>query len=168
MLNNLSDHIGITSVDGKQKLKGESGATWEIDARAWRNEGGGFLVVEVRRHTTARMSQEQIAAVAFRIDDLGAEGGITVSPLPLQKGASIVAASKNIAHVTLDPQSTPENYLAKYMGKVFHGVSITDTCTVCDKADVTVVQAVELVDSCSVTEKIDAVVIKGCIQMEEA
>jgi hypothetical protein len=141
VLSDLGSHLGITTVDGKQVLKGESGASWEIDAKACCEDDCGFLVVEVRRHMNSRLSQEQVAAVAFRIEDLGAQGGITVAPLPLQKGASIVAASKSIAHVMLDPQSTPESYLAEFMGKVFHSVSLTDSASAIDSCDATVVKA---------------------------
>lgn len=59
-------------------------------------------------------------------DDLGADGGIVVSPLPLQRGAKLVAKSKNIEHVRLTPDSTPELYLAEYMGKRYHGLITFD------------------------------------------
>ena len=130
VLSNLREELGLTKVETKQLLVGHSGTKWEIDARAWCEGSEKFLVVEARRHTTARLKQESVAAVAFRIGDLGAAGGIIVSPLPLQKGAKLVAQSAHISHVRLTADSTPELYLAEYMGRRYHGATITDSITV--------------------------------------
>jgi hypothetical protein len=117
-------------------LQGHSGASWEIDARAWCEGSDKFLVVEARRYTSTRLKQEDVAAVAFRVEDVGAAGGIVVSPLPLQRGANVVAQAKNIAHVRLTADSTPELYLAEYMGRRYHGVGIVEgiqsSCTPLD------------------------------------
>lgn len=82
LLNELAAVFDLEVVEGKQRLKGRV-QTWEIDGKAWKRGNDGFLVVECRRKTTSRIDQEQVAAVAYRIHDLGADGGIIVSPLGL-------------------------------------------------------------------------------------
>lgn len=135
VLTDLRQDLGISAVEGKQSLDGLSGTTWELDARAWREGSDGFLVVEVRRHTTAGLKQEDLASVAYRIKDVGGSGGIVVSPLPLQKGARIVAVSADISHVVLSPESTTESYLAEFMGRRFVGASVNDSIQVTDSCD---------------------------------
>lgn len=123
----LRGELNLSQIETKQSLPGNSGTTWEIDAKAWCEGNNGFLVVEARRYTTRRLNQESVAAVAFRIQDLGAVGGIIVSPLKLQKGGQLVAASANIEHVVLSADSTPERYLAEYMERIYHGLQIIDS-----------------------------------------
>lgn len=139
VISDLRAELGVASVESKQQLKGTSGTTWEIDARAVAEADRGFLVVEMRRHTKAGLSQEQLGGIAYRIQDLGASGGIVVSPLPLQKGASLVAAHENVQHIVLDPNSSPEHYLAEFMGRTFHGLSITESVPVTDHVEVRIV-----------------------------
>lgn len=126
VLFNLRKKLGLSEIEMKQVLAGKSGTKWEIDAKAWVEGSQNFLVVEARRYTGSRLSQEAVAALAFRISDVGATGGIVVSPLPLQRGAKKVAASSGIEHIRLTADSTPEMYLAEYLGKKFHGVTVTD------------------------------------------
>lgn len=135
VLANLRETLGLSKIEGKQSLTGASRTDWEIDAKAWRSGENQFLVVEVRRHTKSRLKQEHVAAIAYRIQDLGAAGGIIVSPLPMQKGAELVAASAEIAHVRLSSESTTEDYLAEFMGSRFLGASITEAANaqaICD------------------------------------
>lgn len=132
--------LGVEAVEGKQSLGGASGTTWEIDAKAWCEGKDGFLVVEVRRHTSGRLKQEDIAAIAYRIQDVGGSGGIVVSPLPMQKGASLVAASTDITHVRLSPESTTESYLAEFMGRRFLGATITESLSLSDRCDAQVIR----------------------------
>jgi hypothetical protein len=139
----LADHrevLGISAVEGKQSLDGLSGTSWELDARAWCEGSDGFLVVEVRRHTTAGLKQEDLAAVAYRIKDVSGLGGIVVSPLPLQKGARLVAESADIAHVTLSAESTTESYLAEFMGRRFLGASVTESVHAHESCDAQIVR----------------------------
>jgi hypothetical protein len=126
VLADLRQTLGLSEVEGKQSLAGASGTNWEIDAKAWRTGTDGFLVIEVRRLARSRLKQEDVAAIAYRIQDVGAAGGIVVSPLPMQKGANLVAASADIAHVRLSPESTTESYLAEFMGSRFLGASISE------------------------------------------
>lgn len=127
VLSDIRRVLGLENVEGKQLLGGKSGTQWEIDAKAWCEDSDRFMVVEVRRHTTAGLKQEELAAIAYRVEDLGSSGGIVVSPLPLQQGAKLVAASANIQHVRLSSGSTTEAYLAEYMGQRFHGLTLKET-----------------------------------------
>ena len=135
VLADIRQVLGVSAVEGKQLLAGLSGTSWEIDAKAWCEGSDGFLVVEVRRHTSAGLKQEEVAAVAYRIQDVGASGGIIVTPSPMQKGARLVAASADISHVRLSPESTTESYLAEFMGRRFLGASITESLHATDSCD---------------------------------
>ena len=141
VLADMREALGIANVEGKQVLEGASSANWEIDAKAWTADGENFLVVEARRHTTSGLKQEELAAIANRIKDVGAQGGIVVSPLPLQRGAKTIAASENIAHVRLTADSTFERYLAEFLGRRFIGVSVIESVTLSDSCDAQVIRA---------------------------
>ena len=141
VLEQIGDALSISTVEGKQKLDGSSGTKWEIDARAIQEGGENFLVVEVRRYTTSSLAQEHLAALAYRIGDVGAAGGIIVSPLPLQRGAALVARASRIDHVRLSEDSNSTDYLAEYMGKRFLGASIVEDLLVTDVMDAVVMRA---------------------------
>jgi hypothetical protein len=140
VLADMRDVLGIATVEGKQPLDGKSSATGEVDAKAWLQGIDGFLVVEARRHTTAGLKQEDLAAISYRIKDVGAAGGIVVTPLPLQRGAKSIATSEGIAHVRLTAESTTERYLAEFLGRRFFGVSAADSIQLSDRAEANVVR----------------------------
>lgn len=140
VLADIGRALGVESVEGKQLMPGASGTVWELDAKAWREGAESFLVVEVRRYVTSSLKQEDIAALAYRIGDVGALGGIVVSPLPLQQGAEIVARSAGIAHIRLSPNSTSSDYLAEFMGQRFLGASVTESVTVSDWCNAEVIR----------------------------
>lgn len=140
VLADIGQVAGIELVEGLQTLRGKSGAKWTIDGKAVRESGKDFWVVEVRRHTTRGIEQEAVAAIAFRIEDLGATGGIIVSPLELQSGAAVVAKATNIEHFKLTEDSTPTDYLAEFMGRRFYGISVQETIYVTDFADAEVIR----------------------------
>ena len=107
LLNQFAEHFGLSHVEGKQKIKGlHSKTDWEIDAKGVRKGNEGIIIVEARRYTKSRLSQEQLGGLAFRISDIGAKGGILVSPLGLQEGAAKIAESANIINVQIAPNST--------------------------------------------------------------
>jgi hypothetical protein len=124
VISDLRHELGVLAIEGKQKLQGQSGATWEIDGKATLGGSDGFLVVEARRHTASGQKQEHLAALAYRIQDLGGTGGIIVSPLPLQKGATIIAAQEKIAELTVSADSTSENYMAQFLRQTFHHATV--------------------------------------------
>lgn len=129
LLNQFAENFGLGSVEGKQIIPGQSGTSWEIDAKGLKTEGEGFFIIECRRYTTSRLSQESVGAIAYRIKDTGAEGGIIVSPLKLQKGAKKVAEYKSIRHIILNPESTTTDYILKFLNQIFVGISETITLT---------------------------------------
>ncbi len=124
LLNQFVDKFGIVRVEGKQTIRGHrSGTDWEIDAKGIGSEDETFLIVECRRYTSSRQSQEQVGAIAYRISDTGASGGIIVSPLGLQEGAEKIARAENIRSVILNPECTTENYILKFLNEVHVGLS---------------------------------------------
>ena len=56
--------LGLERVEGKQKLVGESGTTWEIDGKGVRADDGAIVVIECRRYTTSKLKQEDMAGLA--------------------------------------------------------------------------------------------------------
>ena len=120
LLNEFATHFGLGSVEGKQIVPGESGTKWEIDAKGIKIDGEGFLIVECRLWKS-RQSQEQVAALAYKISDTGARGGILVTPVDLQRGGRKVAEYEGIHRVILDKESTTEAYVIEFFGKVTMG-----------------------------------------------
>jgi hypothetical protein len=125
LLEQFANHFDLGRVERKQVVPGASGTNWELDAKAARRDSEAFLVVECRRHTTSRLSQEDVAGLAFRVSDVGANGAILVSPLELQAGAKIVAESAGVQHVILRADSTTTEYLMRHLNVVFLGVADT-------------------------------------------
>lgn len=122
LLNQFASEFGLSHVEGKQLVAGKSGTNWAIDAKGVREGDGAIVVIESRRNTTARQSQEKIAALAWRIGDIGAAGGIIVSPLKLQKGAEKVARAGSVLHVELHQDSTSTEFCMKFLNKLFVGL----------------------------------------------
>ena len=87
-LDMFSTDFGVDFFEGKQRLKGKrSGTKWEMDAKGVRKADGAIIVVECRRFTKSRQSQGKAGQLAYTILDLGALGGIIVSPFDVQEGA---------------------------------------------------------------------------------
>lgn len=125
LLDRIAGELGLTQVEGKQDILGRlSGTSWEIDAKGVSDCGTGFVLIEVRRYTTKRLSQEAIAGIAYRIHDTGASGGIVVSPLPLQSGAERVAASAGVVSIQLNEHSTTEQYILRFLNRVMVGLNV--------------------------------------------
>lgn len=144
LLNQFAEVFQLGSVEGKQLIAGESGTDWEIDAKGIKEGEEGFVIVECKRHTKARVNQEIIAGLAYRIKDTGAEGGIIVTPMPLQKGAEIVATHEGIKHVRLDKASTHSEYIFQFLNQIFVGV--TDNVTVTDSVHIQVIRDGKVID----------------------
>lgn len=125
LLDKLATHFGLERVEGKQSLHGQKSDTdWVVDAKGVRDGSGAIVIVECRR-TKGRQAQSKLAALAFQVSDIGAAGGIMVSPVPLQAGAKKVAQSANIVHVQLDANSTSRDFAMQFLKKIFVGVSAT-------------------------------------------
>jgi hypothetical protein len=124
LLNKFADEFKLEKVEGKQITEGKrSGTSWEIDAKGVRKGNEGFILVECRRYTKSKQNQENVGALAYRILDTGAEGGIIVSPLGIQEGGAKIAESENILTVILDENSTPTNFGMQFLNKLMIGIS---------------------------------------------
>lgn len=140
LLHSIASEFDLGRVEGKQIAPGKSGTNWEIDAKGIRFSDEGFIIIECRRYTTSRLSQEDVAAIAYRIKDMGAKGGIIVSPLNLQEGARKVAEHEGLIHCRLSPNSTTTDYVLQFLNKAFIGLSET-LPTMRDTLSVTVTRA---------------------------
>ena len=147
VLHDLRNHLGITAVSADTDLPGKSGTSWRVEGTAIRLSDGATVIIECRRYTTKNLNQEAVGGIAFRISDTGSGGALLVTPLPLQEGADLVAASESIAHVILDPTSTTESYLAKFLGQTFHGVSASSTAHASSSAEITVTRKGKVIES---------------------
>jgi hypothetical protein len=146
LLDKLAEHFGLGHVEGKQVVPGQSGTSWEIDAKGVNADGAGFLIVECRRYTKSGLAQEAIGGLAFRIHDTGARGAIVVSPLDLQAGARKVAAYSNIIHVKLSPESTTTEYLLSFLDQVFIGLADTMALSIKERLTIEVFENGVLVE----------------------
>jgi len=138
LLNEFASEFGLTRVEGKQHVRGQSGASWEIDLKGVREGDAGFVVGECRRWTTSKLSQGRIASLAWQITDTGAVGGITVSPFDLQRGAKKVAAAANVVHFKLTPESTTKDYVVAFLDQVFVGISAEIKMNIVPRASIKV------------------------------
>lgn len=122
LLNRFAKHFGFDRVEKKQNVHGKiTGTDWEIDAKGVNDGDGGIFIIECRRYTTRRIDKERMAGLAYRIRDLGAAGGVIVSPLGLQKGAQSVSEAEDIVHVELNADSTASDFAIKFLGKLTVG-----------------------------------------------
>jgi hypothetical protein len=119
ILNEVADHFGLKRVEGQQSVPGlQSGTEWEIDAKGCLEENEAFVIVEARRYTSSKLKQEQLGALAYRITDTGAVGGIVVTPLGLQEGAQRIAKAEKITSVLLNADATPEQFAIEFLGNL--------------------------------------------------
>lgn len=121
ILGRLKEEFRLSSIEGKQSISGLSGTVWELDAKGIIEASNAFVIVECRRYMTSKLKQEAVAALAFRIQDTGAAGGLIVSPLDLQEGARKVATSANIQSVVLGADATPQQFVLSFLGNLFVG-----------------------------------------------
>lgn len=111
LLDQFADQLGLERVEAKQKIVGLiSGRQIEIDGKGVRQGNTGFVVVECKKFKDL-VEAEKLEALAFRIQDAGADGGIIVTTLDLQAGAQKIADSQNIITVRMPQDSTIENYV---------------------------------------------------------
>jgi hypothetical protein len=108
-----------------------------VDGKGVALGGDGLIIIECRRYTKSKQKQEDVGALAYRIIDTGASGGIVVSPLGLQEGAATVAAAENIQTVYMDENSTSTDYFLRFLNDTFVGMS--DTINVTDELTVEII-----------------------------
>ena len=122
LLRQFAQEFELDYVEGKQEIIGQrSGTTWKIDAKGVRQGNAGFVIVECRHYTRSRQNQEKVGGLAYRIIDTGADGGIVVSPLGLQKGAERIAAAENIISVRLDKDCNRHEFVLGFLDKIMLG-----------------------------------------------
>lgn len=137
LLDQFAAEFGLDRVEAKQEVTGQrSGTSWEIDAKGVRQGNDGFVIVEFRRYTTSRQSQEKIGGLAYRIIDTGAKGGIIVSPLGLQEGAGKIASAEKVVNVILNESCNRYEYIMQFLNKVMIGVQ--DIASVKDSVEIEV------------------------------
>jgi hypothetical protein len=123
LLNQFRLKFGFERVEKKQSIHGKYSSTkYEIDAKGVCEGNEGFIIIECRRYTNSRQSQEKIASLAYTILDTGARGGILVSPLGIQEGANRIANAENIKSVILDKNSTTVSYFLQFLNNVMIGL----------------------------------------------
>jgi hypothetical protein len=129
LLGQVSDALGLglETVEGKQTLVGESGAKWEIDGKGVNADDGATVVVECRRYTTSKVKQSAVASLAWTISDLGASGGIVVTPIGVQAGGRLIAESADIRIIRLNENATITDYVMEFLDKVSIGRSFSVT-----------------------------------------
>lgn len=124
LLNKFAGEFGLDKVEKNKKIEGlRSGTEWAIDAKGIKEGNEGFIIIECRRYTTSRQNQEKIGALAYRIMDTGAEGGIIISPLGIQEGAAKVASAEKIQSVQLHEESTAKKYLLSFLDRIMTGIT---------------------------------------------
>jgi hypothetical protein len=139
VVSDMRAEFGIIDVTGKKKLPGSDGSVYELDAIAWTDEAGSFLLVEAKQQGR-RLSQDAVNSILYKFQKVGAGGAILVSPMPLQSGAQKAADYDNLVHIKLTADSTAQDYLAEYLGRRFHGTSISETATATDQCDAVVIK----------------------------
>ncbi|WP_433919786.1 hypothetical protein OIE50_38755 [Streptomyces canus] len=140
LLDQVATKLDLEHVEDKQKVIGKrSGTEWEIDGKGVKVGDEGFVIIECRRYTTKKQTQGQMAHLAYSIIDTGAAGGIIVSPLGLQEGATKVANAEKIRTVHMDENSTRTDYMFRFLNEVFVGVSDTGRAT--ESATITITRA---------------------------
>ena len=123
LLNQFAIEFGLDKVEGKQLIPGNrSGTQWEIDAKGFKQNNEGFIIVECRRYTKSKQNQEKLASLAYRIIDTRAVGGIIVSPLGVQEGAALVAKTENIQVVHLNENCTKREFVLRFLNLIMIGV----------------------------------------------
>jgi hypothetical protein len=125
LLDRFATDFGLDRVEGKQQVDGTV-TSWELDGVAFlANNEGMFYVVECRRYTTSKLKQEALAAIAYRIHDTGALGGIVVSPMELQSGAERIAEAEDIINVRLNADATLTSFVMQLKGRAYVGLAET-------------------------------------------
>ncbi|MFA6447377.1 MAG: restriction endonuclease [Patescibacteria group bacterium] len=139
LLNQMRAEFGLEDVQGKQKVAGNSGTLWEIDGKGICQNGTGFLLIECRRYTNSKIKQEEVAAIAFRIQDTGAVGGIIVTPIGLQEGAKKIASGESIVTVHMTPESDCSDFVLRFLNKIFIGKH--DTVHIEESVEIKIIHA---------------------------
>lgn len=125
LLRQWAEEFGLERVERGGKIVGlRSGTEYSLDAKGFKKDGEGFIIIECRRYLKSKQKQEQMGGLAYRIIDSGAAGGIIISPLGLQDGAKLIANAENIQEVKLGPESTTTDHVITFLNKTLLTTSI--------------------------------------------
>jgi hypothetical protein len=123
LLDQFAEQFGLERVEEKQKIVGvRSGRKIEIDGKGVKQGNTGFVLIEYKCYAQDRVEAEKLEALAYRILDAGAEGGIIVSPIGVQDGAEKIAQAENVMHVCLNENCTKYAYVLKFLNQVMIGI----------------------------------------------
>lgn len=125
VITGLREAIAIASGGVRRECEGASGMQWELDARTWEEGFGGLLLVEVRQYDSP-LNQAALASMAWRIQSFGGARGVVASPLPQEEGLRSVARAADSEYLRLTDDSTAENYIAEFLSRRFHGLTMTE------------------------------------------
>jgi hypothetical protein len=117
--------FGLESVEpAARHTQGASGHVWDIEVIGYTSGQRKMVIFEVRKKSR-NIEPEAAAGLAYRIDDTGSDKGYFVTSLgrTLSKGARKIADFNEIGHIQLSVDSTPENYVMKYLNDFFVGLT---------------------------------------------
>lgn len=106
-------HLIDIKIKPKEKLPGECGTNWEVDAYGY-DVNQQLILIECKHYKKASVEQNIIAAFAYIIKDVRASKGIVVTTQGLQEGASKVAQHEGIELLPLDYNSTNKNFVLRF------------------------------------------------------
>jgi len=116
--------LDLERIEGKQKLVGKSGMTWEVEGKGgagrWRGDRCHRvppihdLQNQARSNGCARVSNRRRWAP---------QAEIMVTPIGVQQGGEAIARHEGIQIVQLDASSTTTDYVLKYLNKVLLGAT---------------------------------------------
>lgn len=130
LLESVGDLLGLSleRVEGKQTLVGDI-TDWQIDAKGVKAETGAIVVVECKHYPTYTIEQGEVARLAWTVEDLGASGGIIVTPIGVQNGGQLIAQKTGIQVVRLDANATSTDFMMSFLGKIVAGRSVEFVAT---------------------------------------
>jgi hypothetical protein len=127
LLLDIRDVLGLSKVESKQVIPGNSGTEWEIDVLAYDINTDKLILVECKQRTNSNLTQSLVGGFAYTIKDTNADRGIIVTTIGLQEGAEKIAAYEKISLIklTIDITNNSEDYIAKLSNQIF--LKVTDT-----------------------------------------
>lgn len=134
LLSDVRSFLGLGEVTGEQKLAGRSGTVWTVEGSAYDVSNERLVLVECKQRKTSALNQETIGGFAYRVNDTGADRGIIITTVGLQKGAKLVADAERITVIKLDYNATSENYIAEIADQLF--LKVTDRIRVGEEVNV--------------------------------
>jgi hypothetical protein len=132
---NHREFFGLEEVEPSvTKVQGTSGYQWNIDVVGYAAGSRKIVIFEVRRKKR-NIVPEEIAGLAYRIEDTGSEKGYIVTRMDrgLSTGAEGIAGYEEIGHIRVSKDATPEFYLMQCLDKIF--VRVVDKFDFSDMKD---------------------------------